>query len=102
MVVTSDVFNYISINSLWELLSGDFKTFFGNAYGEVDPYNRAIVARMCVVRREKQLSVAATLVLFNAVSIRKIHNTPKPNSKPVCCPCCCLNSLPSLEGVLYC
>ena len=102
MVVTSDVFNYFSINSLWELLSRDFKTFFGNAYGEVDPYNGAIAARVCVVRREKQLSVAATLVLFSAMSIRKIHNTPKSNSKPAWCPCCCLYSLPSLESVLYC
>ena len=27
-------------NSLWKLLVEDCKIIFGNAYGEVDPYNR--------------------------------------------------------------
>ena len=90
VVATGDVFNYISINSLWELLAEDCKIIFGNAFGEVDRTG-ALVARVCVARREKQLSVAATLVLFSAVSIRKILRIPRNRiSKPVWCPCCCL------------
>ena len=51
VVATSDVFNYISINSLWELLAEDCKIIFGNAYGEVDPYNRATCGT-CVCREK--------------------------------------------------
>ena len=40
--------------------------------------------RVCVVRREKQLSVAATLVLFSVVSIRKILTIPRNRIRSLC------------------
>ena len=55
-----------------------------------------LVARVCVVRRETQLSLAATLVLFSAVSIRKILATPRSR----CGVLVAVYSLPSLESVL--
>ena len=57
-----------------------------------------LVARVCVVRREKQLSLAATLVLFCAVSIRKILATPQSR----CGVLVAVYSLPPLGSVLYC
>ena len=76
MVVKSNVFNPVSTNSLWELLAKDCKSIFSNAYGEADPYYRTTCGT-CVCRgKGKQLSLAATLELFSAVSIRKILATP--------------------------
>ena len=42
------------------------------------------MARVCFVTREKQLSVAATLVLFSAVSIRKILTIPRNRVRSRC------------------